>query len=197
MTKRSLIIAASLVLIGVVGFRWWLPGEHSNRAAISLPDTRFDYSLTDYRAYFHDASGQLELQVEGPGLEHDAAARIIRLSEPSFVIPTVDGDWHGQARQGFFYRNDELLELKEAVTITRDQPDGPLTIRSEILQHRRPARTISSDVPATLTRKGTDLTAGGLMIHLDNETVELSNDVFIQARPADRAGHAERTKPGR
>lgn len=190
--RRSLVIAASLVLIVVVSFRWWLPGEHSNRTAINLPDTRFDYTLTDYQARFHDALGQPELSVAGPRLEHDAATRIVSLIDPRFTIPAAEGRWQGQASRGRFTRDQELLELMDNVTITRDQPDGRLTITTEALQHLRPARTISADVPVALMRPGTDLTAGGLMIHLDNETVELSNDVHLQARPAARARRSDR-----
>lgn len=194
--KRSLVIAASLVLIGVVSFRWWLPGEHSTRATISLPDTRFDYSLTDYQARFHDALGQPELNVAGPRLEHDAETRVVSLTEPEFSVTAADGDWQGQARRGRFTRDEALLELEDTVIITRDQPAGRLTIATEALQHLRPARTISADVPVTVTRPGTELTAGGLMIHLDNETVELSNDVYVQTRPADRRSRSDRVRSG-
>ena len=60
--RRSLVIAASIVLIVVVSFRWWLPGEHSSRTAINLPDTRFDYTLTDYQARFSRCPGSTRIE---------------------------------------------------------------------------------------------------------------------------------------
>jgi len=184
--KRSLVLVGAIVLTAAVLFRWWLPSERIITPSISRPDTRLDYRLEDFEARFHDEQGRPELTVRGPSLEHDAESRVVTLREPAFRISTEDAPWNGRALQGYFDREFDTLRLTEQVELWRDGPEGRLTLTTQALQHQRPARTISADVPVVLTRPGTEVNAGGLMIQLDTETVELSDDVHIQAQPAAR-----------
>lgn len=183
--KRSLVLVGAIMLTGAVLFRWWLPSERIITPSISRPDTRLDYRLEDYEARFHDEQGRPELLIRGPSLEHDAGSRVVTLRQPEFRISTEDAPWNGRANQGTFDREFDSLRLTDQVELWRDGPKGRLTLSTQALQHQRPARTISADVPVVLTQPGTELNAGGLMIQLDTETVELSDDVHIQAQPAE------------
>jgi len=207
---RALVLVGAAVLAAAVLFRWWLPSERVTTPAISRPDTRLDYRLEDFKAHFHDEQGRPELLVRGPSLEHDAESRVVTLRNPEFPELLVQGPslehdaesrvvtlrnpefevatpaepWKGRANQGVFEREFDTLRLVDEVELWRDGPKGRLIVTTQALQHQRPARTISADVPVILTRPGTELNAGGLMIQLDTETVALSDDVHIQAQPA-------------
>jgi lipopolysaccharide export system protein LptC len=184
--RRSLVLVGAVVLTAAVLFRWWLPTERVVTPTISRPDTRLDYRLEDFRAAFYDEQGHPELRIGGPRLEHEAESRVVTVLDPEFQIATAAEPWNGRAEQGLFEREFDTLRLIDQVELWRDGPEGRLTLTTQALQHQRPARTISADVPVLLTRPGTELNAGGLMIQLDTETVELSDDVHIQARPAAR-----------
>ncbi|OAB57070.1 hypothetical protein AY599_21040 [Leptolyngbya valderiana BDU 20041] len=180
--KRTLFLSAVAMLAAAVIFRWWLPTERAPSPVISLPETRLDYQLSDFDAQIFDESGALEFRLSGPVLAHDPNTRIVALTDPEFRFEGSREPWWGRADQGHFDRGMDTLDLTGAVELWQDLPEGRLTVRSERLQHQRPARTISADVPVRLTRPGTELNAGGLMIHLDRETVELQNDVHIETR---------------
>jgi LPS export ABC transporter protein LptC len=175
-----LVIAACLVLVLAFAIRWWLPSERVSTTAPTLPDTRFDYTLTEFSARFTNAEGQVELLIEGPRLEHDSATRIATVTEPRFHLAPDSQDWTGRSRTGRFERDEELLVLEGEVVLSQPLEEGMLTINAEILHHHRPARTISADTPVEMHRPGTWLRAGGLMIRLDQDTIELSNHVQAQ-----------------
>ena len=179
-----MVLVGAVVLTAAVLFRWWLPTERVIAPTVTPPDTRLDYRLQVFKARFHDEQGRPELLIEGPGLEHDAETRVVTLTDPIFLIDTEAAPWNGRAKQGRFEREFDTLYLIDAVELWRDGPDGRLTVTSQALQHQRPARTISADVPVDLTQPGTELRAGGLMIQLDTDIVDLSNDLHITSRTA-------------
>jgi hypothetical protein len=76
-------------------------GERPGISVQPPPDTRFDYTLTDFSARFSDAEGT-ELLVSGPRLEHDSATRVATLLEPRFQLDPTGSNWHGQSRTGRF-----------------------------------------------------------------------------------------------
>jgi lipopolysaccharide export system protein LptC len=182
--KRALILVGAVVLTAAVLFRWWLPTERIITPSVAPPDTRLDYRLQDFEARFFDAQGRPELRVQGPSLEHDAETRVVTLLDPEFQISTATAPWNGRANLGRFEREFDTLELIDEVELWRDGPKGRLTLTTQALQHQRPARTISADVPVDLTQPGTELSAGGLMIQLDTDIVDLSNDLHITSRTA-------------
>ncbi|MEN1727037.1 MAG: LPS export ABC transporter periplasmic protein LptC [Pseudomonadota bacterium] len=182
--RRGILLTAAIVLLSVLVFRWWLPAERVITPTVSLPDTRLDYRLQDFTARFHDEAGRPELEISGPNLEHDAESRQDTITGPEFAFMTADSPWMGQAQRGEFDREMDTLELINEVEVWREQAEGPLRFTTERLQHQRPARTISADVPVLLTQPGARVEAGGLMIQLDSETVNLTNEVHLHARTA-------------
>jgi LPS export ABC transporter protein LptC len=182
-----LILAACLALALVFLVRWMLPSERTPSALPELPDSRFDYTLSDFSARFIGEEGRVELLVSGPRLEHDSATRVATLTEPRFQVGPDGSNWQGRARQARFDRNDEVLVLEGNVVLTQPQEDGAVTVSGEALQHDRLARTIASDQPVEIERQGTWLRAGGLMIRLDQDLIELSDHVqaTIQVDRAD------------
>ena len=184
MKRVMLVLFVAVVLGAVFVFRWWLPSERVANPIVSLPDTRLDYRLEDYQAQFYDQQGEPELQVRGPQLEHDAESRIVTMIEPEFQLSTETAPWLGRADLGEFDRGFDQLSLTSNVELWQDLAIGRLTLVTESLQHLRPARTISSDQPVQIQRPGTKANANGLMIRLDTETVELSDDVYLYAKSA-------------
>jgi LPS export ABC transporter protein LptC len=175
-----LVLAASLVLVAVFLIRWWLPGERPATALPTLPDTRFDYTLSDFSARFVDEQGETTLIVTGPRLEHHADTRIATLQTPRFQFEPEGRNWHGQSRVGRFERDANQLTLEGEVVLSQSLDQGQLTIETETLHHHRAARTISSDVAVSLHQPGTRARSGGLMIQLDQDTIELTNHVQAQ-----------------
>lgn len=175
-----LVLAASLVLIAAFMLRWWLPGERPSMPLPSLPDTRFDYTLSDFSARFHNSEGETTLLISGPRLEHDSATRIATLQSPRFQVEPDGRNWHGQSNLGRFERDADQLTLEGEVVLSQALDHGELIIESESLHHHRAQRTISSDTAVTLHQPGTQARSGGLMIRLEQDTIELSDHVHAQ-----------------
>lgn len=183
MTLR-VVLAACLALILALGVRWMIPTDRATGLPDSMPDTRFDYTLTDYSARFRDADDRLELELSGPRLEHISATRVALLEQPQFHIEPDGAGWQGQANQGRIQRGDEVLVLEHDVELRRPHPDGEIIVLAEILQHDRGLRTITSNRPVEFRQAGSRLHAGGLVIRLDNNSIELTNHVQGEIQPA-------------
>lgn len=182
-----IIIAGCLALVAVLVLRTWLPVEPpAPSSELAAPDTRFDYTLTDFAASFRDENDRLELVISGPRLEHETGARVGRLSEPSFHIEPDGADWRGRAGTGLILREDEELVLEDAVELTHDHADGEIRVLAETLHHHRARRTITSDKPVEIHQAGSWLRAGGLIIRLDDNTIELTDHVQGTLQPAVR-----------
>jgi len=198
MTRR-LVGAAGLVLIIAVVFRWWLSPDLAPDLPVSQPDTRFNYTLTDFRYARYDQTGRRELAVSGPRLEHDPAQRKALIEAPRFELTANGSRWRGSAQLGQLLRNSDILVLDGAVRLDQLDDPEPVSVRTESLQHDRLARTIETDQPVEIRRPGITLEAGGLTMVLDNQTMELSNGVYIQAEVVgDRdTGRLPGSEPGR
>ncbi len=179
-----IIIAACLALIVATVLRTCIPVDSVAPPEITAPDTRFNYSLTDFSASFRDRNDQVELEISGPRLEHEAEARVGRLSEPRFHIEPHGADWRGRARTGLILRENEELVLENDVELVHAHPDGEIRILAETLHHHRTERTIPSDTPVEIHQAGSWLRAGGLIIRLDDNTIELTNHVQGTLKPA-------------
>jgi LPS export ABC transporter protein LptC len=175
-----LVLAACLALVAAFAIRWWLPGERVAMTAPAMPDTRFDYTLTDFSARFTDAEGAVTLLVSGPRLEHHSLTRIASLQEPRFHLEPAGKNWRGESRLGRFERDEELLIMEREVVLTQQLETGQLVIETESLHHHRLERTISATTPVEMRQPGTWLRAGGLMVRLDHDTIEFFNHVEVQ-----------------
>ncbi len=180
--RWSVIIAASLAILLVVALRWFWPSDRVQPPLVEIPDARFDYILSDFTARFTDPQGRIELLVSGPRLEHDSNVRIATMEQPRFEVRPETDHWTGRSDTGHFERDEDLLILQDNVVLTQPLDDVELTIESQALQHDRQARTISTTTSVEVHRPGTWLRAGGLMITLDKDLIELSNHVQVQSQ---------------
>ncbi len=188
-----IIVAACLALIAAIMLRTWMPVDSVTEPEIIAPDTRFNYSLTDFSASFRDPNDRVELEIAGPRLEHEAEARVARLTDPRFHIEPDGADWRGRARTGLIMRENEELVLENDVELVHAHPDGEIRVLAETLHHHRTERTIISDEPVEIHQAGSWLRAGGLIIRLDDNTIELTNHVQGTLKPAvrhDLDGHS-------
>lgn len=186
-----LITAAVLVLVVVFVLRWWLPGDRLEQTLPSLPDTRFNYTLSDFQAHFYAADGRQELLVQGPRLVHDQVERTATLDAPVFRWFGQQQPWDGLADQALFERDGDVMTLSGAVRLEQQNDRGRHRIETERLQHQRAARTIVGDQPVQLDGPGTLLTAGGLTIRLDDDTLQLSDQVHGQIQRTQRQASQE------
>lgn len=179
------VLAACLALLLALSVRWFLPTDRPpSPLSAEAPDTRFDYTLSDFSARFRNAQDIVELTVSGPRLEHVSETRIGMLTEPRFNIEPEGADWHGEARRGRILRDDEELVLEDEVILTRPHPNGEIRIQTESLHHHRARRTITSDKPVEIHQAGSWLHAGGMTIRLDDNIIELTNHVQGEIQPA-------------
>jgi len=190
------VLIACLALIVALGLRWLMPTDRSATPPISMPDTQFDYTLSDYSARFRDADDRVELTLSGPRLEHVWAERVARLESPQFHIEPGEADWRGASDSGHVLRDDELLMLEGNVTLVHRGERGDIEVRTERLRYDRRARTITSDTPVNVTQTESRLQSGGLRIELDNNLLELTDGVQGELDPA-VADHADSAAPDR
>ncbi|MDZ7791373.1 MAG: LPS export ABC transporter periplasmic protein LptC [Xanthomonadales bacterium] len=183
MTWRIVLIAC-LALVLALGIRWLMPSDRSATPPVTVPDTQFDYTLTDYSARFRNANNAVELTLSGPRLEHVWAERIARLQSPEFHIEPEGADWQGSSERGRVLRDDEMLILEGDVRLVHRGERGEIEVRAERLRYDRRARTITSDTPVSITQIESRLRSGGLRIELDNNLLELTDGVHGELDPA-------------
>jgi len=183
------VLIACLALVVALGVRWMMPTDRSATPQISMPDTQFDYTLSNYSARFRDEQDRIELTLAGPRLEHVWADRVARLQSPEFHIEPSGADWRGSSQSGRVLRDDEMLVLEGDVTLIHRAARGDIEVRTERLRYDRRARTIISDSPVEITQAESNLRSGGLRIELDNNLLELTDGVQGELEPAmaDRA----------
>ncbi|MEE4638326.1 MAG: LPS export ABC transporter periplasmic protein LptC [Wenzhouxiangella sp.] len=175
--KRPVVLAACFALLLVLIVRWQFPDDRSSRITANLPDTRFDYTLTDFDARFSDADGRVELLLAGPRLEHDAATRIATLLTPEFHVEPQGANWRGRADRGRLLRDADEMVLEGNVVLEHPTAEGTVRIVTERLHHHVGQRTIEAPGPVEMTRPGHFIRAGRLKIRLDDETVEFFDHV--------------------
>lgn len=183
MTLR-IVLAACLALVLALAVRWMMPSDRSASVPVSVPDTRFDYTLGDFEARFRNGANQLELIVSGPRLEHLSEERIAVVDQPRFHVEPQAADWRGNALRGRVLRDDELLILEGDIELRHRDPGGEIRVRAEQLRYDRTARTITSDQPVEVRQGESWLRSGGLTIRLDDNILELSDDVQAELQPA-------------
>lgn len=175
--KRRIVLAACLALVLVFVLRWQFPDDRGARISPSLPDTRFDYTLTDFSARFRDAEGRVELLLSGPRLEHDSALRVATLIDPRFHLEPEGADWQGRADRALLLRDADELQLEGNVVLTQQGERGELRISSEHLHHHGRTRTIEFPGPVLLQHPGSFIQAGRALLRLDDDTVEFFDHV--------------------
>jgi LPS export ABC transporter protein LptC len=181
--KFHVLLAAAAALVLVLLVRWQFPDDRSSRITPSLPDPRFDYTLTDFQARFHDEGGQLELILSGPRLEHDATSKVATVESPNFHIQPEAANWLGQAEQGLLLREADELVLEGDVVLEHPGPDGPLKIFTQRLRHSIGQRTIEAPMPTEMRGPDSFIQAGRVVIRLDDETLEFFDNVQGELLP--------------
>ncbi len=181
--RRSLFLAACLALVLVFVVRWQFPDDRSARILPSLPDTRFDYTLTDFSALFRDAEGAVELLISGPRLEHDSAARVATVFEPAFHIEPEGADWQGRADRALLLREAEETVLEGNVVLIHHAAAGEVRITADRLHHHARARTIESASPVEVQHPGSFVQAGRALLRLDDDILEFSDHVQGELHP--------------
>ncbi len=178
-----LILAACLALVLVFLVRWQFPDDRGARVLPTLPDTRFDYTLTDFKALFRDAEGHVELVISGPRLEHDSVTRIATVLEPDFHIDPAGANWEGRADRALLLRQAEETILEGNVVLTHAAASGPVTISSERLHHDARTRTIESASVVEVQYPGSWVQAGRAVLRLDDDILEFSDHVQGELHP--------------
>lgn len=181
--RRRVVLAACLALVLVFAVRWQFPDDRSGRIVPTLPDTRFDYTLTDFSARFRSADGQLELLVSGPRLEHDSALRTATVFEPRFHIEPEGANWQGRAERALLLREADEMILEGDVVLTHPTDQGELRIESDRLHHHARARTIESSGPVEVHHLGSFVQAGRALLRLDDDILEFSDHVQGELHP--------------
>lgn len=191
MTWRVVLTACAALLLALA-VRWMMPTDRSATPPTSVPDTRFDYTLSEYSARFRDAEDRVELVLSGPRLEHIWAERVAVLEQPRFHIEPEGADWRGRSHSGRVLRDNEVLVLEGDIELThRAEPDD-IEVRTERLRYDRRRRTITSDTAVAIEQAGSFLQSGGLRIQLDDNILELTDGVQGQLDPpADRGAGAD------
>jgi LPS export ABC transporter protein LptC len=194
--KRRVVLAACFALLLVFVVRWQFPDDRSSRITASLPDTRFDYTLTDFDARFSDADGRVELLLAGPRLEHDAVTRVATVITPNFHVEPQGADWRGRAERGLLLRDADEMVLEGNVVLEHPTADGTIRIVTERLHHQVGQRTIEAPGPVEMTGPGTFIRADRLRIRLDDETVEFFDHVQGELLPGRTDPDPGRLRPG-
>ncbi|HEY7905885.1 MAG TPA: LPS export ABC transporter periplasmic protein LptC [Wenzhouxiangella sp.] len=185
-----MIAIASLALVIVFVIRWWMPSDRTIRSAPTLPDTQFDYTLSDFRSEFFNTEGALEWVIEAPELVHDSKTKVATIQSPVIRIEPSINAWEARANQGTIYRNEDEIVLMGDVVIRQPFGAGERVIQTQRLHHDRRQRTISTNNTVEITQPGGWLEAGGVRIDLDTDTMEfldhVQGEIFLDRRPADR-----------
>jgi LPS export ABC transporter protein LptC len=175
--NRRLIALASLSLAIVFLVRVWVPSDRAMRTIPALPDTRFDYTLNDFRSEFFNSQGQLEWLIEAPTLTHESSTKTALIDAPTVVIEPNGSRLDARADRGRIIRDEDIIILTGNVVVRQTLLEGERVITSETLHHNRRQRTIVAETDVNITEPGAKLRSERLRIDLDSETLEFYDHV--------------------
>ena len=175
--NRRIIVLASLMLLVVFIIRWWVPSDRSTRSLPALPDTRLDYTLTNFKSEFYNTEGALEWVIEAPELTHEASLKKAIISAPVMRIEPEGANWHARADQAEILRNEDEIVLTGNVIIRQPLDAGERIIKTNQLHHHRRQRTIRVESAVIIDSPSSFIEAGGLLIDLETNTMEFFNHV--------------------
>lgn len=164
-----------------------MPTDRSVRSIPALPDTQFDYTLTDFKSEFFNSDGMLEWVITAPLLTHNSSAKTAIIELPEIEIEPGQSQWQATARQAIIHRNEDSIELVGNVVIEQPLPSGLRVITTERLHHDRRERTIRATEPVEMRDPNAIIRSGGLVIDLNTDTMEFLNRVQGELFLGDRA----------
>ncbi len=189
--NRWLITLACLSLVLVFLFRVWLPSDRTLRSIPELPDTRFDYTLSDFQSEFYNSQGRVEWMIQAPALTHESSSKTAIIQTPTVIIEPDGERLDARADQGTIVRNEDEIILTGNVIVRQKIAEGERIITSDRLHHDRRERTIVAEQNVNVTEPGASLRTQRLHIDLDSETLEFSDhvqgEIYMDRRPGHRS----------
>lgn len=146
---------------------WWLVKHSPHGVApeeARAPSADPDYTMSQFAVERFDATGRLELRIEGQRLRHFPAADRIEIDEAQFRAYAPDGRVTlAHARQAIGNGDGSEVQLLGGAEVSGSDAAGvPLVMRGEFLHAFLITERVKSHLPVQVSYGGTELRATGL-----------------------------------
>jgi LPS export ABC transporter protein LptC len=169
--RRWALIATLMMTAGTLWF-----SLHSSRIQLTAPGHA---QLPELYAeepgwYLFNRYGQLEKHVQARRLEQWPGQEAAYLIEPRIQLrDQQQGQWHTQARQGWFYPDHRPIVLEKQVVLTRQAGGSGLVMKSAQLRIADSGDRVETDKPVVLQTGSWHFTSDGLRADLGAQRLEL------------------------
>ena len=175
------------IVLGLAASYYWepqpskAPDPQTAARQQSLPKNY----LENTRTWNYDQNGNLGEIMEASSAQHFPHRKESLLEQPRYYSHHGDDrTWSAEADKGRFMHDEQLLVLRDGVSLTNDQTGAQLVSDSITLNLVK--KTAASLVPVTITQGDHSTRGDGMLAHLDLEQIRLFNNVesiYVQSPP--------------
>ena len=166
------------IILSLTAF--WIGGfiGHSSKKKDSSPNALISTYVLDAEVKQFDATGNLQHQLFSPSIIQQQRNPVITIEQPDVTITQNNHLWKLTGLTGFYDTQSLRFSIEGNVKI--HQPDKALVVLTEQLDYDDKSRLVSSKRKVTIESPQGKITAKGLSIHLDTETIELKEKINTQ-----------------
>ena len=175
------------IVLGLAASYYWepqpskAPDPQTAARQQSLPKNY----LENTRTWNYDQNGNLGEIMEASSAQHFPHRKESLLEQPRYYSHHGDDrTWSAEATKGRFMHDEQLLVLRDGVSLTNDQTGAQLVSDSITLDLVK--KTAASLVPVTITQGAHSTRGDGMLAKLDLEQIGLFNNVesiYVQSPP--------------
>ncbi|MCY4044666.1 MAG: LPS export ABC transporter periplasmic protein LptC [Cellvibrionales bacterium] len=165
---------------------YWLSGKlgHSNSTKQWASNTLIATYVVDAEVRQFDSTGTLKHRLITPSITQQHNNPLIAIEKPDVWINQKNQYWELTGLKGIYNTNNHRFSIEGDVQI--NQPDKALVVLTEQLDYDDKSRLISSNREVTIKSPQGKISAKGLTIHLDTETLSLKEQIKTQYLPVQR-----------
>jgi lipopolysaccharide export system protein LptC len=175
-TRRG-IIALSLLC----ALSFWLNRQQGSdeQGPIEGLDTRFDYTLDNFRMRVFDQDGLPAVTIVAPRLANDAGSGVSTIRQPSVQVHHEGAQWNIMAETAKVSNDRELVLLNGEVRLQR-QPNTenpPMNMLTRDVQLQITPRLASSDQFVEVTEPGAMISGRGFEVDMTSDRFKIHEQV--------------------
>lgn len=178
MKTIGFIIIATLLSLSLYWFSSWI--RHPKAEKKTSSDTIIATYINDVEVRQFDPSGTLQHKLTAPSITQQNKSPLIYIEQPDVWIIQKGHLWELSGRKGLYNMETLRFTIRDDVVIK--QPENRLVVTTSQLDYDDNTQLISSDETVTIRSPQGNISAKGLSINLDDETIELNQEIKTQYR---------------
>lgn len=178
--RSQLRILLAFLLMIPIGFMIMMDEESSRRSSSAVEVVRgVDYFIQNAHSKSFDKKGSLTSTLTVSEFNHFPNKALSELTSPSMVSYESDGSTlTANSNKGRLFDKDNRLQLDEAVKVEHNSSTGETSIlTTSTLTLLKAGNIAETDVPVTISSRGSITQADGIRVDFKARTTELSSNV--------------------